>query len=757
MKRLIRIQTIWRKELIDTLRDRRTLIAMIVVPMVLYPAMMLGSLQGFELQVSRLKQEEYKVAVVGEEGREWLRWLLDTDPARRPQARGLPAEEIIEREKKGELGAEDDHPPPREESAEEAARAGVREHPPTYDIQVVGDPEVLRQKVRTGEFHVGLLSESGLPSAQGDGSAVLKLVLDQTDIRSQIAATGLEGVLNRAADYLLNQRLQRAALPLAYIQPIQIEQEAIASPEKVGGSILGQIVPLILVVMTLTGAIYPAIDLTAGERERGTLETLMVAPVPTVDLIAGKFMVVALIAMLTAALNLLSIGGTIYLGGLGDLLTRGGAVVIPLKALPWVLLVLLPLAVMFSAALLAVCSFARSFKEAQNYVMPVMIAALIPAVVGVLPGTRLEGPLLIMPVTNIVILTRDLFTGRFEVFSIVWVMLSTTLYAGAAVAVAAKLFGQEAVLFADSGSIKTVFQRRFLKPADRPGAAQALLLLAAVYSINIFLQQTLLHRTGVSGTATYWLGLAAIIITLFTLLPLAAAAYTRVRIRTAFGLVRPTPAALVAALCFGLSGWILAQAWYVYQQSWLPMPAETERLFEQALGGLREMPPLAALFFMAVVPGFCEEFFFRGYVVSGTRPMLGKLGTVLLVGVAFGIYHTSIHRLVVTTALGVLFGLLVVQFRSIWPAVIAHIMTNGFAVLSGRDDALKPLLDRLGFVASDAGMPPVTWVIGAGALTGIGILICLLVPARQKPVASPPPGDDTGEQAASATPPAACL
>ena len=102
---------------------------------------------------------------------------------------------------------------------------------------------------------------------------------------------------------------------------------------------------------------------------------------PTVDLIAGKFVVVTLIGLMSAVLNLISVGGTIYLAGVGSMLSPGTEFVIPLSALPWILLLLIPMAVMFSATLLAVCSFARSFKEAQNYIVPVMLAAMIPGVV----------------------------------------------------------------------------------------------------------------------------------------------------------------------------------------------------------------------------------------------------------------------------------------------------------------------------------------------------------------------------------------
>lgn len=740
MRRFTRIQTISRKELLDTLRDRRTLIAMVFVPMVLYPAMMLGSLQGFELQVSRLKQEEYKVAVESEAAQRWLRAIIDSDAARRPGALGRPAEEIIELHARGELDEPvSTAPAPRDESTVDAARADVQRHPPRYDILVLPHPEAIRQQVRSGDVHLGLLLPRELPQRSAARSAHLTLVLDQTDIRSQIAASGLEGILKRVSEVWLQERLRRAQLDREFIEPLALKQDPVATPEKVGGSILGQIVPLILVIMTITGAIYPAIDLTAGERERGTLETLMVAPVPTVDLIAGKFVVVALVAMLSAALNLLSIGGTIWLGGLGDLLAHGGEIIVPLNMLPWVLLVLVPLAVMFSAALLAVCSFARSFKEAQNYVMPVMVAAMIPAVVGILPGTRLEGPLLIMPVTNIVILTRDLFTGRFDVFAILWVTLSTTLYAGAAVAIAAKLFGQEAVLFADSGSVKTLFKRRFFKPADRPTVAQAFFLLAIVFSLNFFAQQWLLKMPGVAGTIGFWIGLAGVIVALFLVLPLGFAAYMRVRIASAFSLTRPPPVGLLAALCFGLSTWILAHGWFAFQQTWLPVPPEMERAYEEMVGLLGGVSPLMMIVFLALVPAVCEEFFFRGYALSGLRGGLGKLAAVVVVAVAFGVYHHSVHRLLVTSVLGLVFGLLVLRYGSLWPAVLAHLLHNGLLGLSVRSDGLKPLLERLGYVVSASGYPPAVWLAGAGTFFAVGLLLCLYVPARRRDDRPPGP------------------
>ncbi len=722
MNRFSRISTIWRKEFADTLRDRRTVFAMVIVPMVLYPALMLFSVQAFELQVSRIKQEEYTIAVASEDVRHWLQTrILDPDPARFPGATGVAAEDL------DEVVAAADEPEPRRprHGLSTPEPAAARKPPPPYRLEIV--PDVI-QAIAAGTAHVGVLvagTGEALPTPDAPGSTQVTLVYDEAEIRSQFAASALDGVFQRAAERMVTHRLQQEGLSPDLLKPIEIIQHSVATPEKLGGSILGQIVALILVVMTFTGAIYPAIDLTAGERERGTLETLMAAPVPTVDLIAGKFVVVASVGMLSAALNLLSIGGTVYLAGLGEVVVPGAGLVIPLRTLPLVLVVLIPLAVMFSALLLAVCSFARSFKEAQNYVMPVMMVVLIPAMIGVLPGAELKGPLLILPVTNIVVLTRELFMGEIDRVAILWVIVSTCLYAGAAVGVAAKLFGQEAVLFADSGSIRTLFQRRFFKPAERPGTAHALLLIALVYSLNFFVQRTLFEAGIRPGTREHLAGFALTLVLLFAALPLAVCLYLRVRITTAFSLGRPSWRCVLAAVCFGCSTWILAIAWAAIQERFLPLPGELKEAAQPFGDELARLPVLTVVFFFALFPAFCEELFFRGYALSGLRRTLGALGAVVVVSLAFGVAHYSVHRLIITAALGGLLGLLVVRGNSLWPAMLAHMMHNALILLVTRPE-LQSGLERLGFLdgAPENALPPAPWLIGAGLAVALGIAMC---------------------------------
>jgi ABC-2 type transport system permease protein/sodium transport system permease protein len=214
------------------------------------------------------------------------------------------------------------------------------------------------------------------------------------------------------------------------------------------------LMPLILILMTITGAVYPAIDLTAGERERGTLEILMAAPVPRLSLLLAKYAAVVTVAVLTALVNLAAMALTLWVSGFGPRLLGSGG--LGMMQLLEIFLLLLLFAAFFSAVLLALTSFARSFKEAQAYLIPLMLLALVPGVMSLVPGLHLNGILALLPLLNIVLLARDLLLGVAEPVAGLVVIISTALYAVAAVAAAAAVFGAQAV---DSGK-RSWFGRR---------------------------------------------------------------------------------------------------------------------------------------------------------------------------------------------------------------------------------------------------------------------------------------------------------
>jgi sodium transport system permease protein len=446
--------------------------------------------------------------------------------------------------------------------------------------------------------------------------------------------------------------------------------------------------------MTITGAIYPAIDLTAGERERGTLETLMAAPVPVIYLIVGKFLVVATVALITAFLNLGSVGATMHFGGITRILTQEKAVQFPLFVLPIILVCMIPFALLFSAIMVAVCSFARTFKEAQNYMMPVIIAAMIPAFGAALPSVELSGVMLVVPVANMVLLTRELFQQTFTWAQVGVVLLSTTLYAAAAVAVAARLFGQEVVLFADAGSYKTLLRRRHFKAVPLPSASQALLIAALLFPASFYAQ---LYLAG--GSTENFLRLMAKLAVvqfagLFVLLPLALAVYFRIAPTSTFRLQLPPWRAWLAALALGLSSWALAYEFTRLQSLILPQSEGLKKL-EEAAAQLAAAPPVLVVLLMAIVPGICEEFFFRGFVLSALSTSLRKWSAIAATGAIFGVYHFVIDKIPVTALLGMMLAYLCWQSRSIFPAMLAHVMHNSVVLIIGWLAVHYPRIEQL--------------------------------------------------------------
>ena len=219
---------------------------------------------------------------------------------------------------------------------------------------------------------------------------------------------------------------------------------------------LATLVPLVLILMTITGAVYPAIDLTAGERERGTLETLIAAPISRMALLLAKYIAVLTVAVLTAMVNLVAMTVTIMSSSLHEQLFPDG-LSITLMVEIFGLMVLF--AAFFSAILLALTSFARSFKEAQAYLIPVMLLAISPGLLSLMPGLQLTGLLAVAPLVNIVLLSRDLLEASTTPGMAALAIVSTVVYAVGALLLASKVFGNDALLYASRGSWSDLFRR----------------------------------------------------------------------------------------------------------------------------------------------------------------------------------------------------------------------------------------------------------------------------------------------------------
>ncbi|MCA9736146.1 MAG: ABC transporter permease, partial [Gemmatimonadetes bacterium] len=278
------------------------------------------------------------------------------------------------------------------------------------------------------------------------------LLFDAADDLSRRGRDVLAGALGDFEEGVLERRLTERGLPAYFADPIHVADSSVALPEEVGGYALGRFLPMLLIVITLLGTFYPAIDLAAGEKERGTLETLLTAPVPSREIVTGKFLTVAAVGVVAAGLNLLSMLLTFQTG----LFQFAGALDIefsvPLDRLIVIFLTLIPLAVFFGSLFLGVAVRARSFKEAQNALTPIYMIALMPALLPLFPGIEFTPAMAVAPIAGVALFFRELMGGNAPVLLGLVAVGSTAVYAWAALAFAAASFGSEDVLFGgDSG------------------------------------------------------------------------------------------------------------------------------------------------------------------------------------------------------------------------------------------------------------------------------------------------------------------
>lgn len=704
MAKFLKIKTIYVKELLETLRDHRTLIAMLVVPVLLYPLMMIGLVRIQAYEHARLEAESYTVAVQDIDAKALLEQVID-----------VAAEQTATR--------------PRDEVPLLLPAGGIRVVVADIPDEAIGE-----------DIHAKVIFEpqtATQPASGQDAPAakriVARILYRETKVRSDTAARILDDLFEAYKAHLVERSVDELQVSLRRVDlhvdldqllnPVAVTEEPVDTQKEMGGYLLSRIVPFILILMTVTGALYPAIDLTAGERERGTLETLLVAPVRSIELITGKFMAVATIAILTSLLNVASMAATVRFGGILEAMEKGSVGDVPLYVLPIIILSLIPFSVLGAAAMLAVCSFARSSKEAQNYATPLIFVTMIPAAIGIMETVRLEGPMLLVPIANVALLVRDLLQENMHWTAALAVVGSTTLYAAAAVALATRLFGQEAVVFLDAASVKSMVVRRFLKPRSTPAAAQALVLVALLFPLTYYVQTSLqlAHRADFAAFLRHW-GIWQFV--LLVGVPAGLCWYLKIDLRRTFRVSAPPLRFWLAAAMMGLSTWLLViKVGRVQNRIW-SIPTHFVQFQEVLHDALVSLGPVLGIFLLAVLPAISEELLFRGYLLTGVGTAVRKWGSILLVGALFGAFHFALYRFASATLMGILLAYLCWHARSVLPAILAHMMHN--ALLTSL--AYKPDWPKSLGLLSFAGDPPdvdVPILIVAAALVLLGVAVGL--------------------------------
>ena len=508
--------------------------------------------------------------------------------------------------------------------------------------------------------------------------------------------------------------------------PTDFTLEPVAGSGGAAAFSLTTLVPLILILMTITGAVYPAIDLTAGERERGTLETLMAAPVPRLGLLVAKYVAVLTVALFTATANLVAMTVTLVATGLSETVFGSGGLTTDLIAQVFALLILF--AAFFSAMLLAVTSFARSFKEAQAYLIPLMLLSLAPGMMSLMPELKFNGLLAVTPLVNIVLLARDIFEGDVQPTLATVAVLSTALYAFAAIGLAARIFGTDAILYGGQATWADLF-RRTGEPREVATLPGAMFCLAALFPIY-FLLGNLLHRWPGASIGVRLAASAVVTALLFVGVPIIATIFQRVRFVPGFQLRFTGPVAFLGATIIGLSAWPFAHEVFLLNE-WIGLgginPAALESV-KSLLNAWRNLSPVVILVTLAFTPAVCEEFYFRGYLLGALKKAVRPTTAILVSALLFGAFHViatsalATERFLPSTLMGLILGWVCYRTQSVLPGMLLHATHNGLLLMVAyyQDD-----LKSRGWGVEEQSHLPQLWLIGAtvAILVGVGLVM----------------------------------
>jgi len=389
---------VYRKELRDMLRDKRTIRSMVIIPMVAFPLMFLGIGYIGGRSSREMRMEVSQVMVSG----------------------GADSPKIL------------------------AALQNVS------GIRIVPYQDDARQEVSDKKIRALVTIPNGFDAAIAGGHPEqVSVGYYDADERSELAKDKLQGFFDAYKEKIAREALTARGLPASLLEPFTVDAKNIAPPAKVGAAVFGSLIPYLIIIFCFTGAMYPAMDTTAGEKERGTMETILSSPVSRTDLVIGKFFMVVTTSVVTAVLSLLSLGLSFKYFKNTLMAASGSSVQMAVdpRSVVAVIALILPLAVLFSAVLLAVALLAKSYREAQTYVSPLIFVVIGPAIIGTMPGMELNSKTEFIPILNTCLASKEIISGTYDWSHMALIFGMTCVYAAIGLAAAVRMFNREDVLF----------------------------------------------------------------------------------------------------------------------------------------------------------------------------------------------------------------------------------------------------------------------------------------------------------------------
>jgi len=675
------IQLIFFRELRDQLRDRRTMFTICALPMLLYPLMGLLMLQLAQVKTP----QRFSIAVAGTS-----EWLNDS-------------------------GAEADI----QSHSDSTSNESLRWTRLPDDAPVV---EEIYQKLKLQSSDAQLSDE---PSAATD-TALVEDLLRRADAdailcvipksaSSDSVTESHPGDIGMRPEFLIlsNQRWERSRLTVSKLQSLverwhhrwirhQLESQNIgrelweaprilhldsASTAQRQAVVWSKILPFIMLVWALTGAFYPAVDLCAGEKERGTLETLLSSPASRREIVWGKLLTIMCFSVATAILNLSSIYITTSFVFKHFSLTAQNSTFsvlgpISFDLIFWLILLVIPMSAMFSALSLAVASLARSTKEGQYYLMPLMLVGFPLVMLPVLPGMTLSSGTSIVPITGAVLLSRAFMDGEYGLAFgyLPSVLCVTALCCLLATRWAVRQFENESVLFSeiDKGSMKHWLIRLWTQRTSHPSATESvvggLTILVALFFGRLALgTEQLDWRSIATSTVVIQIG-----ILLGPTLIMAVMLTRSLQEALRWNTPRVDDLVVCSLLAFCLHPTYVRLAEMVHRA--YPLGPETAEVLKHFDSILTQVPLWSVLVVFALLPALCEELLFRGFIFAGLLENKGVLRAVIGSSVLFGLSHGVLQQSICATAMGLILGWMAYRTGGIACTFAFHLLHNSISM-----------------------------------------------------------------------------
>lgn len=616
-----RMFTLFKRELTDILRDKKTLFMMLVVPIIIYPLLIIGMTFLMSSVMNSQAEKTYLVAF--------------------------------------------------DEEDELAAKiADIIENNPdklSYKLEIVQKSDC-KKALEAGDIDIYV-------SKASDGRISL-CYLSAKD-RSNTALDALTDAIEIYREELQKERIDEAGLDADYLlNPIHYEGEDLSSTEESVGNMIGSIIPFFIVTMILLGALYPSIDVTAGEKERGTLETLLTLPITNFEMIMSKFLAVSCIACVSAILNVFSMGGAMaFLVSSSMSLAEDINLEIHyetfIPGILFTLVVMVFFALLVTAVCMCTCVFAKNFKEANNYVTPVMLIFMFGSYAAMIPDLELTAQTAAIPIVNVALLVEGLFQFQYNYGLFAIVLFSNVAYSLLAILILGKIYNSEAVLFSEGLSSVRIFTRRSeMKEKQMPGYGDLILLLCLVLLLIFYIGSFAQIKWGFGGVVIQQL--------IILLCPVLYAWYMKADAKKLFSIKKPGVSQVAGGILFGIAAFLCAMIIGVLLVPFFPESADGLTQLDDML---TSQPAVVLILVVALMPAIGEELLFRGFVMGTLKNKCTGVIAVLVTTLLFAAYHMSLIKMFTIGIIG--FGLTYAAYKSgsIVTSMCMHFLNNLLSVL----------------------------------------------------------------------------